>query len=100
MSYTDEKIRIGTLVGCGAKAPAYIRQINHHGFESYSLTWWKTLGNTDLEKLADELKPVLAESGAVISSVGVFGNPLEDGDEEAQTRKDWETLIDKAHLFG
>ena len=100
MAYADENIRIGTLVGCGAKAPAYIRQIQHHGFESYSLTWWKTLGDTNLEKLADELKPVLAETGAVISSVGVFGNPLESGEEDVLTRKGWETLIDKAHLFG
>ena len=100
MAYADENIRIGTLVGCGAKAPAYIRQIQHHGFESYSLTWWKTLGDTNLEKLADELKPVLAETGAVISSVGVFGNPLESGEEDVLTHKGWETLIDKAHLFG
>ena len=100
MSYANENIRIGTLVSAGAKAPGYIRQIQHHGFESYSLTFWQTLGDTHLEKLADELRPVLAETGAVISSVGIFGNPLENDELDTATRKGWETLIDKAHLFG
>ncbi len=100
MGYSDESIRIGTLVGSGASAPEYIKQIAHHGFESYSLTFWQTLGETDLEKLAADLAPVLAESGAVISSVGIFGNPLENGELDVQTREGWEVLIDKAHLFG
>ncbi len=100
MSFENESIRIGTLVGAGQKSPEYIRQIQHHGFESYSLTFWQTLGDCDLERLADELKPVLAETGAVISSVGIFGNPLEDGEKDVQTREGWEKLIDAAPLFG
>jgi len=99
MAVTDEKIRIGTLVGAGAKAPAYIKQIAHQGFESYALTFWQTLGDTNLDKLADELRPILAERGAVISSLGIFGNPLESGEKDEATRKGFETLIDKAHLF-
>lgn len=100
MSFEQEDIRIGTLVGAGQKSPEYIRQIQHHGFESYSITFWQTIGDTDLERLADELKPVLAETGAVISSVGIFGNPLEDGEKDVATRECWEKLIEAAPLFG
>ena len=32
-SLKKEDIRIGTLVGAGMKAPAYIEQIIDHGFE-------------------------------------------------------------------
>ncbi len=92
-------IRIGTLVGCGAKAPSYIKQIQEHGFESYSLTFWQRIGDCDLQQLADELKPVLAESGAVISSLGIFGNPLENEEIDLETRADWARLIDAADLF-
>jgi len=100
MSFEHESIRIGTLVNAGQNSPEYIRQIQHHGFESYSITFWQTIGDCDLERLADELKPVLAETGAVISSVGIFGNPLEDGEKDVATREGWETLIEAAPLFG
>jgi sugar phosphate isomerase/epimerase len=96
---SKEDIRIGTLVNSGAQSPAYIKQIQHHGFESYSLTFWQTIGDTDLAKLAEELKPILAESGAVISSLGIFGNPLEQDELDQATLKGWQTLIDNAHLF-
>ncbi len=100
MSIPHETIRIGTLVSAGQKAPEYIRQIQHHGFESYSLTFWQTTGGCDFQRLADELAPLLAETGAVISSIGVFGNPLEHNEVAAETRRSWERLIEAAPLFG
>ena len=100
MSYAQEKIRVGTLVGAGANSPDYIRQIARHGFESYQLTFWRTLGDTDLDKLAEELRPLLEESGSIISSLGIFGNPLEQGEADLKTVEGWKRLIDKAHLFG
>lgn len=99
MTMKQETIRIGTMVGAGRKSPAFIRQIQQHGFESYSLTFWQTLGDCDLVRLAEELKPVLAESGAVISSLGMFGNPLEDDDMAETTREGWRKLIQAAPLF-
>ncbi len=96
----EADIRIGTLVGAGMNAPSYIQQIQHHGFESYSLTFWQTCENVDFKKLASELKPVLAESGAVISSIGIFGNPLEGGDLDKKSLAGWKKCIDSAHLFG
>ena len=95
---THSDIRIGTLAGKGAQTPAYIRQILPHGFESFQINFWKTVGDVDLKKLAAETKTVLDEAGtgAVISSIGIFGNPLVD----TTTAGDWKKCIDAAALFG
>lgn len=94
-----EAIRIGTLAS-GNNGVNYLKQILPHGFESFSITFWQTLGDTDLTKLAAEVNEVLDGTGIVISSVSIFGNPLETEAQDLETRKGWETLIDNAHLFG
>ena len=93
-------IRIGTLVNGGPNTADYIRQILPHGFESFTITFWQTLGGTDLKKLAAEVREALAGSGAVISAVEIFGNPLEGEAKDIETLQGWEALIDHAHLFG
>jgi len=94
-------IRIGTLVqGNGPDPAGYIRQILPHGFESFQITFWQTLGDVDLPRLAEEVKDALDDSGAVISSLGIYGNPLENDPISEETRQGWEALIDNAHLFG
>ena len=95
-----ETVRIGTLVNGGEKTADYIRQILPHGFESFSITFWQTLGGTNLKRLAAEVKDALAGTEAVISSVGVFGNPLHTDAKARETRDGWKKLIDAAHLFG
>jgi sugar phosphate isomerase/epimerase len=95
-----QDIRIGTLVNGNANTANYIRQILPYGFESFSVTFWQTLGNTDLRRMADEVKEALGDSGAIISSVSIFGNPLETTPIDCETLRGWETLIDNAHLFG
>jgi len=97
---TKETIRIGTLAGRKDQTAAYIRQILPHGFESFQINFWQSLGTVDLARLAAELKPLLAPTGAVISSLGIYGNPLESGPDDLATIKAWETCIDQAHLFG
>src|SRR5437868_4061687 len=87
-------IRIGTLAPMD-KGAGYLKQILPHGFESFSLTCWKNIGNVDLKKTATEVKDLLGDK-AVISSVGVFGNPLMD----ETCAKDIATMIDAAKLFG
>jgi sugar phosphate isomerase/epimerase len=94
-----DDIRLGTLVNGGANTADYIRQILPHGFESFSITFWQTI-NVDVKKLAADVKEALAGSGAVISSVSMFGNPLETGEVDVKTLAGWKTLIDHAHLFG
>jgi sugar phosphate isomerase/epimerase len=100
MAEYKESIRIGTLVGGGEKTAGYIQQILPHGFESFSITFWQTLGDTDMKKLATEVKEALAGSDAAVSSVSVFGNPLMDDAKAKATRDGWKKLIDAAHLFG
>ena len=97
-----EKIRIGTLVNMGgAHDPAgYIRQILPHGFESFSLTAWQTLGGANLNQVAKQVNTALEGTGVVISTLGIFGNPLGDRDIDKETREGWKKLIDAAHLFG
>lgn len=95
-----ERIRIGTLIQGGAQTDAYIRQILPHGFESFAITFWQTLGATDLAELAKRVQDALADANAVISCVSIFGNPLEQTPIDIETLKGWEQLIDQVHLFG
>ena len=92
-------IRVGTLVSSGAKSPDYIRQILPHGFESFSLTFWQSCEGIDFKKLAREVREVLGDSGAVISSLGMFGNPLESEPLDKESLKGLRKCIDNAHLF-
>ena len=88
-----EDIRIGTLAPMD-KGAAYLKQILPHGFESFSLTLWKEIGGVDFKRTAAEVLDVLGDK-AVISSIGLFGNPLQD---EACAR-DIARCIDAAPLF-
>lgn len=92
-------IKIGTLVNGTENPVEYIKQILPYGFESFSITFMQTLGDTDLKKLADELMPIIKKSGAVISTLGVFGNPLEKEEKDIETLKAFEQVIDAASLF-
>jgi sugar phosphate isomerase/epimerase len=94
-------IRIGTLVqGAGQDVAGYIKQILPYGFESFQLFYWQTLGGVDLRALAPAVNEALAGSGAIISSIGVFGNPLEQMPIDLETLQAWKDAIDYAHLFG
>ena len=94
-----EAIRIGTIVPANQETPAYIKQILKYGFESFSINFWKTVGDTDLVRLANEVKETLAGSGIRISCLGIFGNPLELHEEAEAARAGWQKLIDVAPLF-
>ena len=97
--HTD--IRIGTLVkGAEPDVAGYIEQILPHGFESFQLFFWQTLGGVDLRELAPAVNEVLSDSEAIISSIGVFGNPLGDKEIDLESLQGWKDAIDYAHLFG
>ena len=93
-----QDIRIGTLVPVKPNAAEYIRQILPHGFESFELTFGEHIGEVDLDRLADRVLETLATDGkgAVISSLGVYGNPLID----QRTAEDIARVIDVADRFG
>jgi sugar phosphate isomerase/epimerase len=97
----NQDIRIGTLVRGNQPDPAgYIRRILPYGFESFSLMFWGTIGEWDLPELAEKIKGALGDSGAIISSLGAFGNPLETEPRDVETLRAWEACIDSAPLFG
>jgi sugar phosphate isomerase/epimerase len=94
-------IRIGTMVRAGIANPAdYVRQILPLGFESIQPFFWQTIGQVDIKRLAEEIREAIGDANVVVSSLGMFGNPLEGGDLDRQSLAGWETLIDNAHLFG
>lgn len=96
-----KSIRIGTLVDATLADPAgYIAQILPHGFESFELTFGHAVGDIDLPRLADRIQSVLQGSGAVISAIGVYGNPLEDTEDARRTRDSWYALLEHAAAFG
>jgi sugar phosphate isomerase/epimerase len=93
MSQLD--IRIGTLVSLNDKAPSYIRQILPHGFESFSLTFWQKIGDVDVKAVAKQVTEAIGDK-AVISSLGMFGNILQD----ETSRVDFGRCLEFAQLFG
>lgn len=94
-------IRIGTMVRANLDDPAaYIKAILPLGFESIQPFFWQTLGGKDLPRLAGEIREAIGDADVVVSSLGVFGNPLESGDVDRGVLHAWETAIDHAHLFG
>lgn len=101
MSNPDRNLRIGTMVRANDPDPAgYVRQILPHGFESIEPFFWQTLGNVDLAGLARGMRDAIGDRDVTISTLGIFGNPLEGQDLDLQTLHAWEQLIDHAHLFG
>lgn len=87
-------IRIGTLVGWGASVAKTIEQILPHGFESFQLNAWETIGEVNWKQYAADVAKAVGDK-AVISSIGLFGNPLQN----PKAAKEWEAVIDNAHLF-
>jgi sugar phosphate isomerase/epimerase len=101
MPTTPKDLRIGTMVKCNSGDPAsYVRQITPYGFESIEPFFWQTLGGADIPRLAGELREAIGDADVTISTLGMFGNPLEDRELDRSTLVGWKTLIDHAHLFG
>ncbi len=92
-------IRIGTTVGKGPRTAEYMRYLLPYGFESFQINFWRVV-DTDLSRLADEVASTLEGTGATISSLGIYGNPLGELPEDEATRKGWEDCIDAAAKFG
>src|SRR3954447_12146422 len=83
-----------------ADPAAYVRQILPLGFESIQLFFWQTLGGKDVARLADQIRAAIGNADVVVSSVAMFGNPLEDRDLDRETLAGWVALIDNAPLLG
>lgn len=92
-------IRIGTMAGKGPRTAEYIQKILPLGFESFQINFWKHV-DADLPTLASELDQILVGSGAVISTLGIYGNPLGDEPDDEKTREGWRQCIELAPRFG
>lgn len=88
-------IRIGTLIDGGDDAPRAIEALLPHGFESFSIMFWRRV-EVDLAQLAEAVKRAIGDADVTIDCVSVYGNPLEDD----FTADGFAALIDHAHLFG
>jgi sugar phosphate isomerase/epimerase len=98
--YDNSFPRIGTMVKGDENPSDAIADLVSRGFESFSLTWWQGIGDADLGKTAADVLSVLAGSGAVVSSLSVYGNPLGTDEAAEETRRSFEALIDAAPSFG
>ncbi|ATU90665.1 sugar phosphate isomerase/epimerase family protein [Phyllobacterium zundukense] len=100
MNNPAKAIRIGTMIKGNAPDPAaYVKNILRHGFESIEPFFWQVM-NKDLPRLAAELNEAIGDADVTMTTLGMFGNPLEDTEIDRETLKGWEALIDNAHLFG
>lgn len=94
-------IRIGTMVKANAPDPASaVRKLVPLGFESIQPFFWQTLGDADLPALANRIREAIGDADMRVAALGMFGNPLEQGELDRATLSGWERLIDNAHLFG
>ncbi len=98
-SFTQD-IRIGTLAGKGVHTADYIGHLLPLGFESFQINFWVSMQGVELPTLRTQVEEKLAGKDAVISSLGIFGNPLGDTADDAATRSAWEQCIDHARDFG
>jgi len=100
--HAHDDIRIGTVVPAHERTAEVIGQLLPHGFESFQISFGRTVGEFDMPVLAAAVRRVLEAAPcadglpARISTIGVYGNPL----TSAETVRDWERLIDAAGHFG
>jgi sugar phosphate isomerase/epimerase len=94
-------IRIGTMVKANRPdAASHVRRLLPLGFESIQPFFWQTIGAADLPRLAGEICEAIGDADVTVGALGMFGNPLEDGEMDRETLRGWEALIDNARLFG
>lgn len=101
--HAHDDIRLGTLVPAHDRTADVIAQLLPHGFETFQVSFGRTVGEFDVAGLAHAVRRVLEGHAAGshdlprrVSAVGVYGNPL----TSPETVRDWERLIDAAGLFG
>lgn len=101
MSDPVKSIRIGTMIQATAgKAPENIAAIADLGFESFEPFFWQTTNGQDLAELGKRSRAAIGDRDITIHTIGMFGNPLEDGELDRQTLQGWKDCIDNAHHFG
>ena len=85
-------IAIGALVAAKELDREHLAFLKQMGCETVGITFWETLGETDLIALAE----LVNEAGLPVSALSVWGNPLAN----PSTAEGWKTLIRHASHFG
>ena len=101
MTNPAKAIRIGTMIQATAgQAPENIAAIADLGFESFEPFFWQTTNGQDLAELGKRSLDAIGNRDITISTIGMFGNPLEDQEMDRQTLQGWKDCIDNARHFG
>jgi len=101
MSDPAKNIRIGTMINAtGGQAAARIAEIGGLGFESFEPFFWQTTNGQNLSELGKRCLDAIGDRDITISTLGMFGNPLEDQEIDRQTLQGWKDCIDAAPAFG
>ncbi|KRA99191.1 sugar phosphate isomerase [Devosia sp. Root685] len=101
MTNPAKSIRIGTMIqSTEGKAPENIARIADLGFESFEPFFWQTTNGQDLAELGKRCREAIGDRDITISTIGMFGNPLETEEKDLLTLEGWKQCIDNAHHFG
>ena len=90
-------VRIGALLDRGTLDSPLAPRLDDLGLESYSYSFWKSLGGADLPALADTLR---ARFGFGTTALSIYGNPLSEDEEGRETLEGLGALIEAAPRFG
>ena len=84
MSNPAKSIRIGTMIqATEGRAAENIAAIADLGFESFEPFFWQTTNGQDLAELGKRALDAIGNRDITISTIGMFGNPLEDRDRKS-----------------
>ena len=79
MTDPAKAIRIGTMIKASEPgAHERIAAIADLGFESFEPFFWQTTNGQDLAEMGKRSLDAIGNRDITISTIGVFGNPLED----------------------
>ncbi|MDR1374221.1 MAG: sugar phosphate isomerase/epimerase [Treponema sp.] len=94
------KIPVGTLIK-GLESPGkMMRRLCPLGFECFQLSFWESIGDTDLVRLGAELRETAESLGTKINTLSIYGNPLRGDEAAAETWRGLKELIRTADYFG
>ncbi|MBN2859152.1 MAG: sugar phosphate isomerase/epimerase [Sphaerochaetaceae bacterium] len=86
-------IPVGTLIKGDQDPGKQIRSLAPSGFETFSIMFWQHTGNTDLGRMAEEAAQASRQTGTPLSSLSIYGNPLDDSETGQRIREDLARLI-------
>lgn len=89
------QIKIGTCIP-GQNISSWLPAMVAYGFETVSINYHMSMGDTDLLKLSDEVKKITEGSKTEVSCIGLYCNPLQNSED----RKKLIYCIENAKHFG